>query len=843
MNNCHEHHSSNEENLDKFVDILGKVVPTRDGIHAETRCYEDLSLVYDEITKTTYISKKCVPCGIEITNEEFWQPFCIGNGIAPDEEDLTINKDSHLALKDRDASNGKGYVILRTDTSLEEQMTKSNTIYQIRYIFDLNGETLTIPENCILNFDGGSIINGKLISNNTIINGEHFNSDALYGVFYDDKNMPLCMGTLRFRGISSALEHAIVTTGSAREMPTAMVSQSLVVTSDNVYMIGTDGESPESGYVAAYDRKFNYIGQAQVPEFVHANGATLCGDRIYVAPNSDDYKIAYVSVADLIAACENNELLHANVNNNLPYIVRSFAIDYDEHNEEFVLLNRNSDGHCNMQVYDKNFNLLKNFETDLTAFVYNQYLNRINTDTLLPGTFGDIVAKDGVAYVAFWRKEGATSDASRQSSFYIEVDVTTGIPIRILGSLDSPRIDRIECEGFIKDPEKPNVFWVSFIHKKRGNKFGIVLANYFARVSFTEELVSVALMGSNMQNETLFSRQNESIVFVDNNYRGYSNGNWIAPYKSLVTAFLMTAGMTRSHIRIFESDKPYNVGNIELYDTEIFLEGVTRAVNIRGLFYFFNCQVFLNSLTYTLVSREGGITGFELSNSTIEVNACTLDTTEKDAQLLDKFFYINYNSTISIRQNVLFKDISIGVELGHYAKFKECISLSCQNVSRAFRINYTNCEVSGKVLTGITLDADSARKFTVPDSTTIPGIIKYYVPTTYQTISDLFEHLDNAVFNGVASPYNIELVLLPSDYLNSEIPQGNFYYADHVLIPVHNHSANVRPKSVNIGYQIYDRHLGKPLWASARSSDGTMTWVDANGDEIVDEPASENLGG
>lgn len=42
-----------------------------------------------------------------------------------------------------------------------------NTIYEIRYDFDLNCEEITIPRNCVLKFNGGSLNNGTI--NNGII--------------------------------------------------------------------------------------------------------------------------------------------------------------------------------------------------------------------------------------------------------------------------------------------------------------------------------------------------------------------------------------------------------------------------------------------------------------------------------------------------------------------------------------------------------------------------------------------------------------------------------------------------------------------------------------------------
>lgn len=104
---------------------------------------------------------------------------------AADEEDLTVEHSDLLGidtlkLANRDNTNGMGYVILRKNKSFKEQITKENTIYEIRYEFDLNGIEITIPNNCILKFEGGSLKNGTLVGVNTSISA--FNSIIFYNI-------------------------------------------------------------------------------------------------------------------------------------------------------------------------------------------------------------------------------------------------------------------------------------------------------------------------------------------------------------------------------------------------------------------------------------------------------------------------------------------------------------------------------------------------------------------------------------------------------------------------------------------------------------------------------------
>lgn len=77
------------------------------------------------------------------------------------------------------SANITGVVCTVTDSTKKElrniltpiMINQPNTIYEIRYDFDLNGETINVPENCTLKFEGGSISNGTI--RNVIIYGDY----------------------------------------------------------------------------------------------------------------------------------------------------------------------------------------------------------------------------------------------------------------------------------------------------------------------------------------------------------------------------------------------------------------------------------------------------------------------------------------------------------------------------------------------------------------------------------------------------------------------------------------------------------------------------------------------
>lgn len=88
--------------------------------------------------------------------------------IAPDEEDVT--KESNvLKFKNRSTSHGMGKVIVRMGKTFAEQLTQSNTIYEIRYDFNLGNDIVEIPNDSVLEFVGGYLSNGTIIGSNTQI--------------------------------------------------------------------------------------------------------------------------------------------------------------------------------------------------------------------------------------------------------------------------------------------------------------------------------------------------------------------------------------------------------------------------------------------------------------------------------------------------------------------------------------------------------------------------------------------------------------------------------------------------------------------------------------------------
>lgn len=98
-------------------------------------------------------------------------------------QDITLPDNSYIEYEGGSTSDGniidragglnrvvlKKNIVNSKNILTQEMVSKSNTIYEIRYDFDLNDKEITIPEGCVLDFQGGSLSNGEIVGNNTAI--------------------------------------------------------------------------------------------------------------------------------------------------------------------------------------------------------------------------------------------------------------------------------------------------------------------------------------------------------------------------------------------------------------------------------------------------------------------------------------------------------------------------------------------------------------------------------------------------------------------------------------------------------------------------------------------------
>lgn len=117
--------------------------------------------------------------------------------------------------------NGMGRIVLKKNDNFKEVVeaqTNGNTIFVIKYDFTII-DTVTVPDNCILEFYGGSISGGSILYNNTIIKTQNdfepvFKNVNVEGNIKNDYSTPELYGwnennstTLNTKCINNALKY------------------------------------------------------------------------------------------------------------------------------------------------------------------------------------------------------------------------------------------------------------------------------------------------------------------------------------------------------------------------------------------------------------------------------------------------------------------------------------------------------------------------------------------------------------------------------------------------------------------------------------------------------------
>ena len=157
----------------------------KDFIQAKTRAGFDSALSSGSITQEqiAFIEDK----------KQIWARGNFYSSAEVNNEDISFDSENKLQLSDRsyipEQFSGKGYKILRKNTVdgknvlTQEMINEENTIYEVRYDFDLNGNTINIPNKCVITFKGGSFKNGIVNGNNTTVNDQKYLYCKTIGIF------------------------------------------------------------------------------------------------------------------------------------------------------------------------------------------------------------------------------------------------------------------------------------------------------------------------------------------------------------------------------------------------------------------------------------------------------------------------------------------------------------------------------------------------------------------------------------------------------------------------------------------------------------------------------------
>lgn len=730
----------------------------------------------------------------------------------------------------------------------QAMINRPNTIYVIQHDYDLNGATITVPSNCVLDFQGGSLNNGKVISNNTVLIGK-YNENTLYGVFYNEHGNALTYNKKPFIGINAVVEHGDIANVAGTPFRTYGVAESMVVTENYILFLMAQINNGY-GNVVLYDRNYNYLGEAIVPNFGHCNGATLCEDRIYVVQAEDNLnKVFYLPVDDLVNACINNMSITAN-ELTIEGTDAAMTIDYDSDTETFAVFSgthipQGAGKQAFLRIYDKNFNLLSSFDNNLTNQIATEYLKSEDLTTKI-GTFGDIVFHNGVVIVGYWYKDSDGYYGERQQALYFQIDATTGYVTNFLGDIEgcSPRT---EPEGLCKDPLDDDVLWasinakVSFTNDRQGF--------YIYKLSFSKKLTPRALFRPTVYEKNCLHTLHElTAVYVDNSPSNtkYSTGNELSPFKTLTQALMMTGSKNiticlKGHSG--NDNLPYRIGNVRFLGIHLEFSGYGDEKPIlRGDYYFNDSYLYLQN-----VHIECAVTPmFQLVDSTVcLINTYSTTILEQDLTypyFTPVLFQLRRDSVADIRDNNIIEGLATGFDVGTGSKISNIDSLTIKNVRWGIFSRTFNNTLDRNVINNIHIEADTLanpRKIGfvgTEGNGRVPHATSIYVPSNITTYADLKTYLDGILGTADISGdernrENIDIII-GRDL--GELIGGIYIYernGNGLCLNTKQDTANhVNVKGYTRGTRVFDSVMNKPLYVQAFDvSSGSDTWVDSNG--------------
>lgn len=192
---------------------------------------------------------------------------------------------------------------VKVNVLTQEMMSQANTRYVIKYDFSLRGVQIEVPEGCILEFQGGSISDGIVFSNKTILLGK-VEMEKWFGAFKDgfgtwlDQELKPFSVSIGWDFAISSAEHDSVFTGN----------QSVAMDKNYIYFFNTfpnDVKKEPNIIILVTDHYYNTVGMTQINYNAHANGCTVMDGYIYV-PGRTTAGLYKVSTETVVANAMNN---------------------------------------------------------------------------------------------------------------------------------------------------------------------------------------------------------------------------------------------------------------------------------------------------------------------------------------------------------------------------------------------------------------------------------------------------------------------------------------------------------------------------------------------------------
>ena len=436
--------------------------------------------------------------------------------------------------------------VLKANIPFDEQITDENTKYIIRWNFDLGGEEVEIPANCILQFEGGSVKGGLVIANDTVICGNHKDS-IIVGTVKNTDGQNLSYNHNNQRLLTSQMMD--LTLNKADSYAGNRHSGGIVCDDNYIYQLAQ--LSDFNSVIVLYTIDGIYIGRAKLSPVGHCNTMTEKDGYLYISHSSTEsciYKVATDVVRDTIRQQETEESLTVT----LTPVTSSFAaqaISYDYKSELFYILDTVAG---KLYICDSSFGIA--FERENPIQICTDYFNNIGYNGRL--IYNEFFVKNGLCVIGGNIKRDEDADFT---SVICVVDVFNNKVVDYY--MDDKLLPNWEIEG---------------ISLYKGNDIIVAQLNQTVGIdSYYTATRGGAFVVLSIDSDLPKGYKTNNRIFVDKNFAGLGLGSSANPYKTLIDAIsnLDDSGVD-SVISIKRADSTYPLRHFSITNKYLNLIGL-----------------------------------------------------------------------------------------------------------------------------------------------------------------------------------------------------------------------------------------------------------------------------
>lgn len=546
----------------------------------------------------------------------------------PDEEDITVTDNQTLKLKDKEYApkdySGMGRVYLRkhyvngVNTLTQHMMRKPNTIYIIQYDYCLAGQTIEVPENCVLEFQGGSLRNGVLTGNYTELNLSYGNfSDINFRGSFNSKStiLPIMFNGTDddiFRDMSSlsycGVFNIVIPYKSYALKNIHVFKTGLISKDDGVY----SGKTPLYSHVqdfAKYDKpilvpcgnfKFSHLGFTTSYQGLTYNPNTRQYALSFSEDSSEDGKAKIVIVDEKFNFVRFKILENGGHANDMVY----------NPNTNELLVPPIKGKTINIYNWDEDFTLKKTVTINSTSLdpiesigydqVNNIYAIKAVTEVIVTDTDFNVLYSHDISLPDMYISQSMEFNNGNlilwcTDRFDLNSDITNNFIV--VFSVDGKLLDSYNYPSLYKYEESEGIVYIPCENSFLLSTYSIGEIHFY-KYERNIQSHSHALTDIINSGLTEMHSKKDRVVYVDSNNNGFYDGTRKYPYPTITEALNHINKITPINMVVspgIYNEAVYITGNARL---AIYNDDPSREVRIKSIDCS-NTTILLYDLTFT----------------------------------------------------------------------------------------------------------------------------------------------------------------------------------------------------------------------------------------------------